>query len=138
MRQPTTRPDRAEVTDLVARLTRCLDDPSPDGRDLRAVYTEDAVVHSPRGTVRGIDAIVERVRRADPGDEHAQHFDTDVLVDLDGDRARVTANQLVYFFRPGKPPHRTAGLRHTLTAARTPAGWRIARNDITLLWEKAD
>ncbi|MEU4835570.1 nuclear transport factor 2 family protein [Streptosporangium sp. NPDC023615] len=130
--------DRHALTDLVARLTRWLDDscaaPALDGEGLRAVYSEDATVRSPRGGARGVDAVLEYVRRTTSPGEHTQHFTTDVLVDLDGDRADVTANLLVYLFRPGQAPHRTVGLRYAFTAARLPGGWRFTRAEITPAW----
>ncbi|MEU7085297.1 nuclear transport factor 2 family protein [Streptomyces achromogenes] len=66
--------------------------------------------------------------------ESTQHVHGDVLVRLDGDRAEVTAGQLVYFYRDGEPPHRTAGLRLACVTVRTPAGWRIGEMRITLAW----
>ncbi|GLY15146.1 hypothetical protein Kisp01_21610 [Kineosporia sp. NBRC 101677] len=63
-----------------------------------------------------------------------QHVHGDVLVHLDGDRAETTANQLVFFYRAGDPPHREAGLRSAATAVRTPQGWRFSRMHIQLLW----
>jgi hypothetical protein len=56
------------------------------------------------------------------------------LTDLDGDRATVTANLLVQFFRPREAPHRTVGLRYTFEAVRTAAGWRCACAEITPKW----
>jgi hypothetical protein len=45
--------------------------------------------------------------------------------DVDGDQAAASANSLVYFYRVGRPPHLTSGLRLACTAVRTPAGWRL-------------
>ncbi|MFD0392167.1 hypothetical protein ACFQ3Z_02840 [Streptomyces nogalater] len=41
---------------------------------------------------------------------------------MDGDRAEATANQVVYFYRDGEPPHRTSGLRVACTTVRTAGG----------------
>ncbi|MFG3029274.1 nuclear transport factor 2 family protein [Streptomyces sp. NPDC048253] len=57
-----------------------------------------------------------------------------MLVHVDGERAKATANQLVYFYRDGEPPHRTSGLRSACTAVLTSAGWRFSEMRITLAW----
>ncbi|GAB2629407.1 hypothetical protein GCM10027168_71340 [Streptomyces capparidis] len=127
--------DRQELTGLVSRLSHLLDDLDTGG--LAAIYTEDAVGHSPRGTLRGIEEFRALIDAADPEDGKTQHITTDVLVELgpDGpDEALVTANALTYFFHPGRPPHRTAGLRSRFTARRTDAGWRFTHHTNTLLW----
>ncbi|MEW2378079.1 nuclear transport factor 2 family protein [Micromonospora sp. NPDC047812] len=125
--------DRAEIAELVARLARALDERRFE--DLRAVYTPDAETSSPRGALCGIDEIVDVVRRTSPEEELTQHFNTDVVVDLDGDHAEVGTHQLVYFFHRGEAPHRTAGVQAHYTAARTPTGWRFARARISPLWQ---
>ncbi|MEU4782050.1 nuclear transport factor 2 family protein [Micromonospora sp. NPDC023633] len=109
--------DRAEIAELVARLARALDERRFE--DLRAIYPPDAATSSPRGDLRGIDDIVDVVRRTSPQEEATQHFNTDVVVDLGGDRADVSTHQLVCFFRGGQTPHRTAGVRARYTAVRT-------------------
>ncbi|MEU9828473.1 nuclear transport factor 2 family protein [Micromonospora chersina] len=128
--------DRSEIAELVARLAWVLDERRSD--DLRSVYAPDAETRSPRGTLRGIDEIVDVVRRTSPEEVLTQHFNTDVVVDLDGDRAEVAAHQLVHFFHEGEPPHRSAGLRTRYTAVRTPAGWRLAQAQISPLWQRAE
>jgi hypothetical protein len=127
--------DRVEITDLVARLGRVLDERLFG--ELRTVYTPDAEALSPRGELHGIDEIVEVLQRTSPEDEKTQHLNTTVVVDLDGDRAEVSASQLVYFFRAGQAPHRTAGVQAAYTAVRTPAGWRLAQVRISPLWQQA-
>lgn len=125
--------DRAEIAELVARLAHALDERRFD--DLRAVYAPDAETDSPRGALRGVDQIIDVLRRTSPEEELTQHLTTNVLVDLDGDRAAVDSRQLVYFFRRGAAPHRSAGVQARYTAVRTPAGWRLARARISPLWQ---
>jgi len=128
--------DRLEVAELFARLARVLDEGTPDG--LRQIYTKDVVVRSPRGgEIHGIDNVVAFVVQA-TGDELAHHVHGDVLVDVDGDRADASANQLVTFFRQGQAPHKRTGLRLKYTAARTTEGWRFAEANINLVWQKED
>lgn len=70
--------------------------------------------------------------------ERSQHTTTDVLVEVDGDEAAVSANSFVYFYREGRPPHRTGGLRFAHTAVRTPLGWRFREVRIILQWIRED
>lgn len=126
--------DRAAIAELIARLTRALDERRFD--DLNAIYTPNAETSSPRGTLRGTNEIIDVLRRTSPADELTQHLNTDVLVNLDGDRAEVHTQQLVYFYRRGAAPHRTAGVQARYTATRTPVGWRLARARISPLWQR--
>lgn len=127
--------DRVEIAELFARLAHVLDEGLYD--DVHTVYTDDVVVHSPRGgELRGIDGVTGFLRRFQVVGEHTQHVHSDVLVTVDGDRAAASANQLVYFYRDGEPPHRTSGLRLAYTAVRTPAGWRFDTARIMLLWTR--
>lgn len=99
--------------------------------------TEDVEVRSPRAHLQGrpaVAAFLEETAR-----EQTQHLLTDVVVELDGDRAQVEANQLVQFVRaPGAAPHRSSGLRLRHTVVRTPAGWRMQRCDMELRWLVGD
>jgi hypothetical protein len=125
--------DRVEIADLFARLANLLD----EGRhaDAGSVYHDDVVVRSPRGgELHGLDEVTAYLTRSHVEGEHTQHVHGDVLVHVDGDRAKATANQLVYFYREGTPPHRTSGLRTACSAVRTPAGWRFSDIQITLAW----
>ncbi|MEV0380558.1 nuclear transport factor 2 family protein [Nonomuraea sp. NPDC050643] len=129
--------DRIEIADLFTRLGRLLD----EGRyeDAGTVYTEDVVVHSPRGgRLDGLDKVVAFMRQAHVEGEHAQHMTNDLLVNVNGDEAATSANSLVYFYRDGRPPHQTSGLRLASTAVRTPAGWRFREARIMLAWTRQD
>lgn len=123
--------DRLEIADLVSRLGSWLD--RRDG-DPASLYDQDVVVRSPGGEFTGFDAVIAYLTRDDAADEHAQHFHTDLIIELDGDRARVRGNQLVQVFRTGQPPHRTAGLRLDYRLVRRTEGWRLATIDIELAW----
>jgi ketosteroid isomerase-like protein len=129
---PTQLADRLEVADLFARLAKLLDEHRHE--DVRSVYAEDVVVRSPRGELRGADEVAAYLRRSWVEDEHTQHLHGDVLVDVDGDRATASANQLVHYYRAGEPPHRRSGLRLAYTATRTPAGWRFVSGHVTFAW----
>ncbi|TDC23388.1 nuclear transport factor 2 family protein [Streptomyces sp. 8K308] len=126
-----TLADRTEIADLFARLSRLLDEGRFD--DAHTVYTDDVVVHSPRGgELRGLAEVTAHLHRQHPEGERTHHLHGDVLVTLDGDRASATANQLAFFYRDGEPPYQQAATRLTYRAVRTPAGWRFDQADIAL------
>ncbi|MFD8494556.1 nuclear transport factor 2 family protein [Amycolatopsis sp. NPDC059657] len=127
--------DRIEIADLFSRLARLLDDKRWD--DAATVFTDDVALHSPRnGELRGLDNVVAFMRQAEVPGESTQHTTTDLLADIDGDRAATSANSVVYFYRDGEAPHRTSGLRMDCTVVRTPDGWRLAESWTTLMWTR--
>jgi len=135
MHTDTLIADRIEITDLFTRFALLLDEKR--WTDIDAVFTHDVAVHSPRGgELRGIDSVVDFMRQSDVEGQRTQHTTTDLLVDIDGDRAAVSANSLVYYYRDGQAPHFTGGLRTAGTVVRTPAGWRIREQRITPAWTR--
>ncbi|WP_280397928.1 nuclear transport factor 2 family protein [Nocardia carnea] len=128
--------DRIEIADLFTRFARLLDERRWD--DAGTVFAADVQVDSPRIQVRGIDKVVEYMRGAEVDGEHSQHTTTDLLATVDGDRAVVETNSLVFYYREGRPPHQTAGLPQTSTAVRTSAGWRLSEIRITPAWIRKD
>jgi 3-phenylpropionate/cinnamic acid dioxygenase small subunit len=125
--------DRIEIADLFTRFARLLDEKRWE--DAGTVFTDDVAVHSPRGgELRGIDKVVGFMRQSEVEGQQAQHITTDLLVDVDGDRAAASAYSLVYYYRDGQAPHFTGGLRMAGTVVRTPAGWRFHEGQLTLAW----
>lgn len=125
--------DRIEITDLFSRLARLLDEKRWD--DAHTVFDRGISVSSPRnGELNGIDELVAVMRKAEDPEELTQHVTTDLLVDLDGDKATTSANSVTYFFRAGEAPYRTAGLRLDGVVIRTPSGWRLRESRTTLVW----
>jgi SnoaL-like domain len=128
--------DILEITGLFTRLARLLDEGRHD--DIRDIYTDDVEVRSPRAELHGIDEVTAFLRRTHDETERTQHVHGDVLVDVGADRAEASANQLVFFYREGEPPHQTSGLRLDYTAVRTPDGWRFRTARITLAWQRKE
>lgn len=121
--------DRQQLSTLVSRLGRWLDDKSFG--DSRALFTEDAEAHTPGGVAKGVDNLIEQAGR-----NHTvptQHFITDPLIDVDGDKAAISANLLVVFAHEAGP--RLLGERYELQAARTADGWRLSRVQARPIWE---
>lgn len=128
--------DRIEIADLFARFARLLDEKR--WADAHTVFADDVAVHSPRGgELRGIDNVVDFMRKSEVEGQQAQHLTTDLLAEIDGDEAAVSAYSLVFYYRDGQAPHFTGGLRMGGIAVRTPAGWRFREQRITPLWTRA-
>jgi 3-phenylpropionate/cinnamic acid dioxygenase small subunit len=125
--------DRNEITDLVSRLGVWLDDKQFD--DAPSILTEDASARTPGGSVEGLDLIVEQARR-NHDVARTQHVITNVLIDLDGDRATVRANLIVTMVDRAEAPgyHFDIGERYDFEAARTPQGWRLTRVQSSPVW----
>jgi hypothetical protein len=132
--------DRNEITDLVYRLGAFLDDRRFD--DMRSLLVEDATVRTPGGTAEGREAVVAQADRNHHSDEPTQHLITNVLVDLENDRAEVRANLVVNFAAPASsdqslpaPPRKyTLGEIYHFDVVRTPNGWRFSQIEATPTW----
>jgi SnoaL-like domain len=128
-----TLADRLELERTVWTLGRCLDERDFDG--LRQIFAVDATVTTAQ-TATGQDTLVEQARRRHSRDDGIQHIITNLIVDLDGDRATGRANLLVSFARtgPDDPAPYLIGEVYRFTFQRTPAGWRIATLTSTRTW----
>ncbi|BCJ31841.1 nuclear transport factor 2 family protein [Actinocatenispora sera] len=135
MHTDTPVADRIEIADLFSRFALLLD----EGRwnDIDTVFADGVVIHSPRGgELEGIDSVVAFLRRSTVEGQHTQHTTTDLLVDLDGDRAAASSNSIVYYYRDGQAPHFVGGLRQACNLVRTPAGWRMREVRVLPAWTR--
>ena len=119
--------DRQAVTDLVSRLGLWLDGETTLDQ-ARAILADDVAVSTPGGTAQGLDKVVAQARRNH--DVPTQHVITNVLVDLDGDRASAGANLIVNF------PDATHGERYAFDAAKTGEGWRLTKIEVAPIWRR--
>jgi hypothetical protein len=134
--------DRNEITDVVHRLGVVLDEGHFD--DLRSLLAEDGTVHTPGGTARGHEAMIAQASRNHRPEQPIQHVITNVLVDLDDDRAQARANLVVSFGPPAgasdstgppaPPVEYTLGGVYHFDLVRTPEGWRLSRIEATPVW----
>ena len=126
--------DRQDLTELVSRLGRWLDDPASAVPE--ALLAEDVSVRSPGGEAQGRDRVVAQAKRTHEA-VVTQHAMTDVLADVDGDCATMTANALVAFVEGGggAAPTYSSGTRYRFGARRRAAGWRLTRIEVTPVWE---
>jgi hypothetical protein len=135
-RQVQELTDRAEIAELVSRLGLWLDEKRFD--DAGSIFVEDVAVTTRSGTTRGIDAAAALARQHH-SEERTHHVITNVVIDLDGDRADVRANLIATFVPVASAPemHRSVGERYRFEAARTPPGWRLARVEASPVWRTA-
>jgi hypothetical protein len=132
--------DHTEITNLVHRLGVCLDDRRFD--DMRSLLVEEATVRTPGGTAEGREALIAQASRNHRPNEPTQHLITNLLVELDGDRARVRANLVVNFAAPASrdeslpaPPIRySLGEIYHFDVVRTSEGWRFSRIETSPVW----
>jgi hypothetical protein len=134
--------DRQAIADLITRLGRMLDDKTFD--DTEAILADEVTVHTPGGRARGRDAVVAQARRNHT--VRTQHVITDVLIELEGDRAHASAN-LIATFAPDGPDSRLTingseqaestlmlGERYRFKAARGASGWRLTSIEVAPVW----
>jgi SnoaL-like domain len=126
--------ERDEITRLVYRLGACLDEGRFDG--MRDLFVDDAVASTPGGVAEGIDALIAQASRNHSPDAGIQHLITNVLVDLEGDRATVRANLFVTFARPAGESDAPSALGevYRFVARRASSGWRLARVEAHPIW----
>ncbi|MFC3995639.1 nuclear transport factor 2 family protein [Nocardiopsis sediminis] len=126
--------DRADLADLLARQGRWLD--GKRWGDVRTVFTEDAVGAFPAEEVSGADRLAAHAARSHDGHHRTHHVTGDPLIEIDGDRATVSAPLVAVFIRGAADtrPEFAVGERYRFEAERTPDGWRFSRVEIQPLW----
>lgn len=129
-----TLADRVELTELVSRLGRWLDDPA--SAEPEALLAADVTVKSPGGEAQGRDRVVAQAQRTHDA-VVTQHAMTDVLPEIDGDEATITSNLLVAFLGHDAEPAPTwvSGSRYRFEARCTPDGWRLTRIEVAPVWQ---
>lgn len=134
-RQVRALTDRAEITDLLDRYLRSLDDGVFDEEWARAFHTEDVTAEMPVGTVHGRDALLERVRRAMALFDRTVHLGTNAVIELDGARATARGAQLSTHVLADGSGGVFISAGHTDTElVRTADGWRISASALRVVW----
>ena len=124
--------DRSEITELVSRLGIWLDEKRWD--EARSILTEDVTARTAGGSVAGLDRVAEQARRNHRVPTH--HVITNIVIDLDDDRATVKANLIATFVGgpDGSGPDSQLGERYRLEAVRTSEGWRLSGVEAMPVW----
>lgn len=130
--------DRWEVTDLVSGLGRLLDERRLDA--LGEVAATDIQAIFPFGSADDLEGLRALAARNLGVFEKSQHVITDVLVELDGDRAGVRANVIaVHVPSVGQPAtHFTVGGTYRFEARRAAEGWRLTRMELDRVWTSGE
>jgi 3-phenylpropionate/cinnamic acid dioxygenase small subunit len=128
--------DRETISDLIHRFGAVLDEQRFE--DLALVFAEDAAITTPGGHAEGLDAIVAQAARNHTPELRTQHLATDLVIDLDGDRARARANYVgVFAIGSGDPapaPRFQIGSVYSFDLVRTGNGWRLHSMEMLPTW----
>ena len=126
--------DRIDLADLLARQGLWLDELRFG--ETAEIFTEDATAKTPGGQATGQEALIEQARRNHSRYELTHHITSNVLMDLDGDRAVVRANLVAYLVRDAAEPEPTLtlGSRYRFEAVRAAQGWRFTSVEAIPVW----
>ncbi len=124
--------DRENIRDLMARNTAFMDGHGGSAED---IYAEDVSLRSPVAPLSGREAVLGRIGPNPDRPVQFQHFFTDLLITVNGDRAAVFANLLVQGFQRGQEPHNSRGLRPEYQLERRNGKWLIIEAAVTPMWE---
>ena len=128
--------DREAIGDLLHRFGVVLDEQRFG--DLRSVFATNASIATPGGRAEGIDAIVAQASRNHTPELRTQHLLTDLVVDVDGDRAHARANYLGVFATGdgalAPAPHFQIGSVYNYELVRTSDGWRVHSMEMRPTW----
>ncbi|MFE2151078.1 nuclear transport factor 2 family protein [Streptomyces lavendulae] len=134
-RQLQALTDRAEITDLMDRYLRSLDDGVFDDEWAAAFHTEDVTAEMPIGTVHGREALTAHVRRAMALFDRTVHLGTNTGIELDGDRATARGAQLSTHVLADGSGDLFVSAGHTEAhLVRTADGWRISATALRVVW----
>jgi ketosteroid isomerase-like protein len=134
---PTALDDRTAIIDVTIRYCWAIDERDWDA--LADVFTPDAVATLGR-ECRGLAEIRARIAEALSPLDDSQHMVTNHQVHVDGDTATCRCYLQAQHVRhavDGSPNFIVAG-RYEDELVRTPAGWRIARRALVVMWREGN
>jgi hypothetical protein len=133
---------RAEVSALLSRYFRAIDDRRLDRATMETLFTPDARVVRPNGAALvGPEAIAEGQSVSFARFRATQHVSSDHIVDLEGDEASLRANLIAMHLwsNEHRDPHTlethflAGGVLHA-RAVRTEKGWRLSETSLQNVW----
>lgn len=130
--------DQNEIRDVYYRYCRGIDRRQYDL--VRGCYHPDAI--DDHGEyIGGVDGFIEHVERTIGRYDRTMHFLGNILIDVDGDRARGEAYTMAYHHLPaGKKPERffVVALRYVDDFERRDGEWRIAHRVCVFEWSRLE
>jgi hypothetical protein len=134
---------RDDITSLINRLGVILDEGPIE--ELRSILVQDATARTPGGLAEGIEAVVAQATRNHPSDVAIQHLITNVVIDVQDDRASARANLIAHFTDGGgdsrqqaPAPRYVVGEVYHFEAVQTLHGWRLSHVEATALWSTGE
>ncbi len=132
--------DRNDIADVLYRYSACVD--SFDAEGLRSVLADDIWAQYGNGDpVEGGDALASWITKATATIIWQHHLLNVYTVDLDGDQASALSYLTSYqVFKENPDAAIILVARYHDDLRRTPAGWKISKRIMELLWgeSKAD
>jgi ketosteroid isomerase-like protein len=130
--------DRAAVIDTVTRYATALD--ARDFAMLEDVFTQDATCDFGAGAVEGRHAVRRMMEQMLGGGGPSQHLLGNLVVEVEGDRARCVSQVRAFSAGAGAAAGRIYELfgEYRDELVRTPEGWRIARREMKVRHEIGD
>lgn len=131
--------DRDRVGALVDRYVTTLDEPATFDADwARGIFTEDVRFEHELATLHGVDEVGAAHAVVMARWDHTVHLSTNHVVEVDGDRARLSARLLAIHVHPGDDPPEPLVAANVIDgdAVRTADGWRIGRFAPRTMWRQ--
>ncbi|MEV0029909.1 nuclear transport factor 2 family protein [Nocardia sp. NPDC050793] len=134
--------DRAEVSALLSRYYRAVDDKRVDRTLVEETFAADGRWVSPTGLARiGFEAITAQQIEAIALFRATHHMTTDHIIRIEGDSARLQANVTAMHLWASGTGDEAALESHFLAggvfdghAVRTSAGWRFSELALRIVW----
>ncbi|WP_227980957.1 nuclear transport factor 2 family protein [Nocardia spumae] len=127
--------DRTEITDLLDRYLRSLDDGVFDEGWARAYFTADATAEMPIGSVVGRPAVLASIRRGMALFDRTVHLGTNAVIEVHGDTATARGAQLsTHVLADGSEAVFISAGHADTELVRTAEGWRISSSALRVVW----
>ena len=126
--------DRAEISDLLLAFARALD--AKDWDAYADTYAEDGEFHIFDQVRAGREELAAGPARDLTRFDRTQHFSTNHVIEVDGDRATAQSYLLaIHVPDAGQPDvHADIGGAYRCDCVRTAEGWRFRRVTIEVWW----
>jgi SnoaL-like domain len=129
--------DRERLLALVDHYVSTLDEPCSFDQDwARSLFTEDVRLEHEIALLEGIDEVAGAHSVVMARWERTFHFSSNHRIELDGERAHLTARLMAIHVHPGENPPDPLIAANLLDAdaVRTSNGWRFERFAPRTIW----